>query len=139
MPKVMNKIDFHALPKDYKGLVAMLPPRPIHDSVDYHNVMEVVLAMAGHKLTPDQDDYHEALSLFILEHDRERRTRRRRGTVQERLKYLLEVSNMTASDLGRMLGSRGQGSNLLTGKRELSKADIRILCAHFHLSADYFL
>ena len=25
MPKTMNKIDFHALPKDYKGLVAMFP------------------------------------------------------------------------------------------------------------------
>ena len=65
MPKVlMNKIDFHALPKDYKGLVAMLPPRHrFMYSVDYHNVMEVVLAMVATELTPDQDDYHEALSV----------------------------------------------------------------------------
>jgi len=42
----------------------------------------------------------------------------------ERLRYLVEQSDMSASDLGRLLGNRGLGSVLLAAKRELSKTHI---------------
>lgn len=49
------------------------------------------------------------------------------------LKSLLEEHNMSASDLGRLLGSRALGSLILSGKRELSKTHIRKLADHFSL------
>lgn len=139
MLKSKRKIDFCSMPTDYAGLVGLLPPRPLHDAVDYDNAMEVVMAMAGRELTPDQDDYLGALTTFIAEYDRAHDAPRKRRPVRERLKYLIEQAGMNASDLGRLLGSRGHGSNVLTGKRELSKEQIRILSRHFKLSADYFL
>jgi antitoxin component HigA of HigAB toxin-antitoxin module len=45
----------------------------------------------------------------------------------------------SASDLGRLLGNRGLGSLLLTGKRGLSKTHIRKLSEHFKVPANYFL
>ena len=48
MRKTHHKIAFAEIPRDYPALVAMHPPRPIHDSVDYANTMEIVMAMAGH-------------------------------------------------------------------------------------------
>ncbi len=44
-----------------------------------------------------------------------------------------------ASDLGRLLGNRSLGSLLLTGRRELSKAHVRLLAEHFKVDAGYFL
>jgi HTH-type transcriptional regulator/antitoxin HigA len=139
MRKTDRKTALGRIPLDYAGLVAMFPPRPIHDSVDYDNIMDIVMAMAGHKLTVDQDDYLAILSELILQYDREHDQPRKRGTPQQRLKYLVEEAGMGASDLGRLLGNRGMGSLLLTGKRGLSKAHIRKLAEHFGLRADYFL
>jgi HTH-type transcriptional regulator/antitoxin HigA len=139
MRKTRHKISFAEIPLDYAALVAMFPPRPIHDSVDYANTMEVVMAMAGHRLTGDQDDYLAILSEIILHYDRQHDQPRRRGTPLQRLQYLVNEAGLSASSLGRLLGNRGMGSVYLTGKRGLSKANIRKLAAHFKVRADYFL
>ena len=62
-----STLRFANYPKDYAGLVALLPPRTIHDAADLANVSEIVFEMAGHNLTPDQADYHELLSNLMLE------------------------------------------------------------------------
>ncbi|NNM86455.1 MAG: transcriptional regulator [Phycisphaerales bacterium] len=137
--KTRAKLKFQNFPTDYPALVNMLPPRPIHDRVDYDNVMEVVLAMAGHRMTTDQEDYFELLSELIIKYDQEHGEKLPDGTPRERLRTLMKTAEMSASDLGRLLGNRGLGSSLLNGAREMSKTHIRKLCQHFHLSADYFL
>jgi HTH-type transcriptional regulator / antitoxin HigA len=139
MRKGTRKNSFREMPREYRGLVGIFPPRPIHDGVDYENTMEIVMAMAGHELTGDQEDYLKALSEMILAYDREHEPRRNRGTVVQRLKYLVQEAGLSASDLGRLLGNRGMGSLVLTGKRGLSKAHIRKLAERFKVRADYFL
>jgi HTH-type transcriptional regulator / antitoxin HigA len=139
MRKTTRKIAFADIPQDYPALVAMLPPRPIHDAIDYDNTMEIVLAMAGHILTADQTDYLTMLSEMILQYDRQHEPPRTRGTPRQRLQYLVEQAGLSASDLGRLLGNRTMGSLLLTGKRGLSKAHIVKLARHFKVRADYFL
>ncbi|MGA2230938.1 MAG: hypothetical protein ABSH22_08570 [Tepidisphaeraceae bacterium] len=139
MRRTGHKTAFAQIPQQYKDLVAMFPPRPIHDAVDYVNTLEIVLAMAGHPLTPDQDDYLAILSEMILHYDRDHDAPRKRGTPHQRLQYLAEEAGMSASDLGRLLGNRGMGSLYLSGRRGLSKANIRKLAEHFKVRADYFL
>lgn len=63
--KTATQLRFEAMPKGYTGLCQILMPRPIHDKVDYENVTEITDAMAGHKLTADQDDYFDLLSRLI--------------------------------------------------------------------------
>lgn len=137
--KTCHKPKFADIPQDYRDLVAMFPPRPIHDAVDYANSLEIVMAMAGHNLTGDQDDYLEILSEMILLYDREHDQPRKRGTPSQRLQFLVDEAGLTASDLGRLLGNRGMGSVYLTGKRGISKTNIRKLAEHFKVRADYFL
>jgi antitoxin component HigA of HigAB toxin-antitoxin module len=139
MRKTHRKMLFANIPRDYEALVAMYPPRPIHDSVDYANTVEIVMAMAGHKLTRDQDDYLSILSEMILNYDRGHDQPRKRGTPLQRLQFLVKEAGLSASDLGRLLGHRGMGSVFLTGKRSLSKANILKLARHFKVRADYFL
>jgi HTH-type transcriptional regulator/antitoxin HigA len=139
MRKAAHKTLFTEMPLDYAALVAMFPPRPIHDSVDYANTLEIVMAMAGHQLTPDQDDYLRILSEMILHYDREHDQPRKRGTPHQRLEYLVKEAGMSASDIGRLLGNRGMGSLYLSGKRGLSKVNIRKLAEHFKVRGDYFL
>ncbi len=47
---------------------------------------------------------------------------------------------MNGNDLGELLGSgKGMASLILNGKRELSKANIRVLADRFKVSAAAFL
>ncbi|GAG52203.1 unnamed protein product, partial [marine sediment metagenome] len=55
------------------------------------------------------------------------------------LGFLLEENSMSASDLGRLLGQRQLGSAILRGDRNLSKAHIKVLSAHFRVEAGLFL
>jgi len=62
------KTEFDRLPKDYAGLCRLLTPRPLHDQVELENVTEITDAMAGHKLTPDQEDYFDLLCRHSQSH-----------------------------------------------------------------------
>ncbi|MBM3840041.1 MAG: hypothetical protein FJ398_19165 [Verrucomicrobia bacterium] len=59
------------LPKDYAGLCRVFLPRPIHDAVDYANVVEVTDAMALWRddFTRDQADYFDLLCSLLEEYD----------------------------------------------------------------------
>ena len=50
MTKTATTNDFRHLPKTYSALVAMLPPRPIHDDLDLANATEVIDRLAGFAL-----------------------------------------------------------------------------------------
>ncbi|MBM4017558.1 MAG: transcriptional regulator [Planctomycetes bacterium] len=140
MKTTTRSLDFRRMPRDYAGLVRLFPPRPIHDKVDLENATEIIGALAGHNLTPDQEDYLDVLSDLVAKYEEAHSpVRRRRSTPLERLRYLVGEAGMTASDLGRMLGNRGLGSLILRGRRQLSKAHIRILAEHFRLDAGYFI
>jgi len=56
----------------------------------------------------------------------------------EMLHYLMEQRGLRQADLVPVFGSRSVASNVLTGKRELSKAHIRGLADFFHLSPEVF-
>ena len=128
------------LPKTYGALVAMLPPRPIHDDVDLANASEMIDRLAGFKLNADQEDYLEAISTFVEAYEAERfPIDDSRITPLDALKTLLGEHSMTASDLGRLLGNRTLGAAILAGRRNLSKAHIKKLAGHFKVEPGLFL
>ena len=133
-------LSFDRVPKDWAGLTMLLPLRPVRDGVELQNATEVIDAMAGHDLTPDQDDYLDALSTLAMAYENEHHPAEvRRLRPLEALRYLVEQSGMTASALGELLGNRSLGSKLLRGHRQLSKTHIRVLGRHFKVRADLFL
>jgi len=138
---VMKKLHFAALPKDYPGLCRMLPPRPIHDAVDYENVAEVTDAMAlwQEDFTADQADYFDLLCALMEEFDAEHvKWPKVRGV--EVLKHLLAEQGLVAADLSRILGgSRNLGAMILREERNLTLPHIRKLAAHFKVGAAAFV
>jgi antitoxin component HigA of HigAB toxin-antitoxin module len=77
--------------------------------------------------------------MLIERREEPRHAIRELPTARERLRYVVEQTGMSASDLGRLLGNRALGSKLLTGQREPSKSHIRKLADHFRLDPGYFL
>ena len=131
---------FAKMPKTFQGLCRLLPPRPVHDEVDLANAAEVVDALAGHALNTDQEQYLEVLSNLVGGYEDEHYARNlSHVTPLKALKYLARENKMTASALGELLGNRALGSKVLAGKRELSKAHIRVLAKRFKVSPALFL
>jgi HTH-type transcriptional regulator/antitoxin HigA len=131
---------FRSMPKTFEGLCRMFPLRPVHDEVDHANATEIIDALAGHDLNPDQSDYLESLSELVGAYeDAHHGKDLSHVTPLDALRYLVEQNGMTASALGELLGNRALGSKLLRGERELSKTHIAVLCERFKVSADLFI
>lgn len=140
MRRAPAKFEFRKLPKSYAALVAVLPPRPIHDDVDLANAGEMIDRLAGFALNADQEDYLEALATFVEAYEAARFPIDDSAiTPLECLKHLLAEHEMNASDLGRLLGSRTLGAAILSGRRDLSKMHIRKLADHFKVEPGLFL
>jgi antitoxin component HigA of HigAB toxin-antitoxin module len=129
------------LPETFEQLCVLHWPRPIHDDVDLENAQEIVdrLAIMG-KLSAGQEDYLETVTTLIEKYESDRWAVDSSGLDPiDTLKYLMEGRQMTASDVGRLLGERTLGSKILSGQRQLSKSHIQRLCRHFAVGADVFL
>jgi HTH-type transcriptional regulator/antitoxin HigA len=126
---------------DYLELVKALPIRPIQTDAEYAAAQDVLDRLIGREdLTPGQRDYLAALVRFVADYEREQHLDRlQRLTPIELLRQLLESNGMTTSDLGEVLGSRGLASEVLNGKRGLSKAAIGRLSARFGVDPGLFL
>jgi len=134
--KNRTTLAFAKMPKTYDSLVREFgAPRVLHDKIDLDNASEIVEAMAGHDLTPDQEDYFDLLSDLVDQYDREHNpVLLGKASPAEVLRFLIDQHGMTASALGELLGDRALGSRVLRGERELSKAHIRTVSAHFKIN-----
>ena len=139
--KTKTKFRFQDLPKDYAALCRVFLPRPIHDAVDYANIVEVTDAMAlwHDDFTRDQADYFDLLCSLIEEYD-SKNVKWPKVTGVDVLKHLLGEQGLAAADLSRLLGgSRNLGAMILRGERKLTLNHVRTLAKHFGVSADLFL
>ena len=57
----------------------------------------------------------------------------------EMVKYLMDQRGLKQADLVPVLGSRSQVSDLVNGKRAISKAQMKKLAEFFEVSAELFL
>jgi HTH-type transcriptional regulator/antitoxin HigA len=131
-------------PDSYLDLVRQFPLRPIRKEAEYKvatAIMERLAVRGEGNLDPGERDYLDALDEFISGYDRKAWANRpRRGTPRQRLRSLMSDAELTPRDLQRILRcSHSLVSLVLSGKRELSKDNIRELASYFKMSADYFL
>lgn len=130
------------LPTSYKGLVAMLVPRPIHSEDQAEQVWEVISMMAGRAdLTEDQEDYLLILTEMYEAWQKENDPMPpETSPLIQRLAYLLEQSQTSQGSWARLLGvSDSYVSMVMRGKRGLTPEHIRKLSDHFAISAGYFV
>jgi HTH-type transcriptional regulator/antitoxin HigA len=132
------------LPHSYLALLRRFPLHPIRSRAQYRQASEVLDSLVlrdDRSLDQGQRDYLETLELLIEDYDEQNlQWGLDRRSPTQRLSYLLDQSGMKRADLARLLDvSPALVSLMLSGKRELSKANIRRLCEHFHVDAGYFL
>lgn len=123
-------------------LIRQFSLRPIRTKREYiaaTKAMEKLAVRGEDDLNPDEMDYLDVLTNLVESYDEKHCPEPDEGAPLERLKALLEEAGLTNADLGRLLGNSGLASQIMLGRRGLSKSHIRILSRHFKLDAGYFL
>jgi HTH-type transcriptional regulator / antitoxin HigA len=132
-----------ALPRSYLALMSEFPLRAIKNGQEYDRAVKIVhrLAMRQRRLDAGEEAYLGVLEALVESYDRLHFPIDADDVSPTRmLRMLVEQAGMTVTQLGKLLGSKGAASELLSGKRkEPSKAQIVKLCARFKVDASAFL
>jgi HTH-type transcriptional regulator/antitoxin HigA len=128
---------------EFLELVQKFPLKPIRSNEQLHaahRVIDEMTKIPEEKLTQDQLDYLEVLGTLTTTYEDRFMSPEVAGvTGLDVLKHLLEANDMSASDLGRLLGNRELGSKILREEREISKAAAKSLGDHFGVPPEIFL
>ena len=123
----------------YLNLLCDIAPKKIESEEQLDQCLLLVepLLFAGYR-TPEQEMIGHILVLLIEEYEKEHYPIPEL-TPLKFLKGLMENLELKQKDLVGVLGSKGVVSEVLNGKREISKAQARVLGDYFKVNYKNFL
>ncbi len=136
MSRAARKID----PARYKRLLSQTMPVVIESEEENERMLAIVekLMDKGEDLSPEEE---KLLKLFarLIEDFEQRYYHPREATPLQVLQHLMEAREVKQTHLWEVFGSKGIASEVLNGKRGISKTQARALANYFHVSADLFI
>jgi len=136
--KAIVKVKFN--PKKYAGLLAEALPTVIETEAQNDRLLKVVegLMSKGENLSPEEVELLKLLGHLIQEFE-QKFYKPENATPREVLVELMDSNNLKQADIVHIFGSKGITSEVVNGKREISKANAKALAEFFHVTADVFL
>ena len=115
------------------------PLLPIGNKAEYEYALSCVSYLMDQKLNATQKQYLSSLVTIVEDYENKHYEIDVAGlSTIDIVRNLCHNHDMTASDLGKLLGDRSLGTRILKGQRELSKNHIHSLCEHFKVSPALF-
>lgn len=126
-------------PARYGRLCADAFPKVISSDQEFDRMVEKLEALTFKKNpTPEEETLAELLTKLVNDYD-DLHYPLPDVPPHRMIAYLMEQRHLRQADLLPVFGPRSVASEVLSGKREPSKAHIRKLAAFFHVSAELFL
>jgi HTH-type transcriptional regulator/antitoxin HigA len=125
--------------KTYGRLLCRTLPHVIRSTEEYERLTAELMELDERdNLSPEEKELAELLAMLIEQFE-ERRYPIRRAAPVEVLHHLMEARTLTQKDLWEVFGSKGITSEVVRGKRAISKTHAKKLAAFFGVSADLFI
>ncbi|MGB8887889.1 MAG: hypothetical protein WCC87_14260 [Candidatus Korobacteraceae bacterium] len=122
----------------YAQLLAKIPPKVIRSQAENEHYVEALYALEQKRsLSHEEKELAELLTLLIEDFE-DKRYQLPRATPVQALSFLMEQHSLKQKDLVNIFGARSTVSEVLNGKRELTKEQIRRLSQRFHVSPEIF-
>jgi HTH-type transcriptional regulator/antitoxin HigA len=127
-------------PKRYGRLLARKLPAVIRTEEENQRLVGELeeLDRRHDELAPEEREYAELLTVLVEAFEAARYALEG-STPDSRLRSLMEEHGLRQRDLLDVFGSRGIASEVVSGKRAISKAQAKKLAALFHVGGDLFL
>jgi len=128
-----------AVDKDYIKLTKQLPLVPIRNDAHLREAGAILIELSGKDMTPGERDYFRVLGNLVGEYE-DKRFPIPAMTPVEAFQFLMEENGLSRAEMGKIIGClANRVTEILNGKRELSKEHIARLSARFKVSTDLFL
>jgi HTH-type transcriptional regulator/antitoxin HigA len=122
----------------YRNLVADALPRVIHSEEENERYIAVLEALHDHgDLTPEQEQLAELLTLLIEDFEN-KHYQFDPASPREIVRELMQANGLKQTDVLDVFGSPSVASEVLSGKRDLSKMHIQRLSNRFDVSPELF-
>lgn len=124
----------------YRQLLAEVAPQIIETEEEYERLLKVTEAFVFKKdLTPEEKVLNKLVVKLIEDYETVN-YQMGESAPHEILQHILESSGLKQSDLVEITGSSsGVVSEIVNGKRAISKAQAKALGEYFKVSADLFI
>ncbi len=132
-----RKID----PRKYGRLLRESLPGSIETEEEYDRTLAAVERLMDkdeEDMTPEEGRLLELLAILVEDYD-DRHYQLPKSDPHKMLKYLLEEKGLKPRDLWTVLGSKSRVSEILSGKRGISKAQAKKLAAFLHVPVDLLI
>jgi HTH-type transcriptional regulator/antitoxin HigA len=116
-------------------------PHPIKDEREYDRLVAEVgrlMERGQEELTAEEASLLEMMAILIEAYDRKHYPLAP-SPAHKMVAFLLEQRGMEPHDLWPVLGSKSRVSEILSGKRAISKAHAKKLAAFFHVPIDLLI
>ena len=136
MNRTVRTID----PTRYKRLLARTMPVVIETEEENERMLAILekLMDKGEAISPEEEKLLKLLARLVEDFELQY-YHPREATPLEVLQHLMEARAAKQSHLWEVFGSKGIASEVLSGKRGISKTHARALADYFHVSADLFI
>lgn len=126
--------------KTYGSLLAAYQPKIITSEEEYNRTLESIEQMMerGEELTPEENSLLELLSILVEIYE-DSQFPVEPSSPQNILLHLMAARELKQSDLVGVIGSKGIVSEIINGKRSISKAQAKALGEYFHVSPALFI
>lgn len=126
--------------KLYKRLLTAAMPVPIESEEDNERMLGVVerLMEKGDEISAEEEALMRLLTMLIEDFEK-KHYQPEDASPLEMLRHLMEERGLKQSDLWELFGSKGIASEVLKGKRGISKTQAKKLAEYFHVSAEMFI
>jgi HTH-type transcriptional regulator/antitoxin HigA len=130
-----------ALTSDYRKLLSEVQPQVIESDAEYDSVTTQLseLVLKGRKRTPGETRLMKLLALLVQDYDQRHALPPADMAPHETLRYLLDSSGKTSSDLLPVFGQRSHVHEALNGKRKISVDQARKLGTLFGVRPGAFI
>ena len=123
----------------YSNLLAKSLPRPIRADGDHARLTEMLLQLDEREdLSPEEEDLAEVLTLLIEDYE-EKHFPLPHVSPNDSLNALMEERGLKHKDIWPVLGNKGAATEVLSGRRSISKAQSKRLAEFFHVPIDLFI
>jgi len=126
--------------KIYANLLANTLPKVIETEEECVRVEKIVgeLLKKGDRLSPEEDKLLDLLS-DLIENYEDKVYPIEDAPPNEMLKFLMRENDLKQGDLLHIFGSSGIASEVVNGKRSISKAQAKKLAERFKVSVELFI
>lgn len=107
---------------NYSDLLAHVKPQVIRSDAEYDRIEKVFADLMKKDRSPDEDKSFDLLAALMEDYERRTLPALEKSNPVDSLKFLMEENNLKQMDFVEIFGSQGVVSEVLNGKREISKA-----------------